>query len=191
MSALSSLIFRKDGELRFLPRKAFELKQSVSYRPFQRFALAGRTNLVGAEVGVYKGENAEHMLQALDIERLFLVDPYDSYSDYDTQEMQEAKQIARQRLEKFPNASFVCLPSTLAAKHLPEMDFVYIDGAHDYQSVKDDIAAWWPKIKQDGFIGGHDFIHIHESVIRAVIEFAFSFNLVLRVESPDWWIQKP
>jgi len=37
------------------------------------------------------------------------------------------------------------------------LDFVYIDGLHDYGSVKQDIAAWWPKVKVGGFIGGHDY----------------------------------
>ena len=37
------------------------------------------------------------------------------------------------------------------------LDFVYIDGLHDFGSVKQDIAAWWPKVKVGGFIGGHDY----------------------------------
>ena len=37
------------------------------------------------------------------------------------------------------------------------LDFVYIDGAHDLESVRADIAAWAPKVRPGGFIGGHDY----------------------------------
>jgi predicted O-methyltransferase YrrM len=35
-------------------------------------------------------------------------------------------------------------------------DTVFIDGAHDYKSAKDDILAWLPKVKPGGMICGHD-----------------------------------
>lgn len=37
------------------------------------------------------------------------------------------------------------------------LDFVYIDGAHDYDSVKRDIELYLPKVKKGGYIGGHDY----------------------------------
>jgi hypothetical protein len=37
-------------------------------------------------------------------------------------------------------------------------DFVYIDGAHDYESVKKDIELYLPKVKDGGYIGGHDYM---------------------------------
>jgi len=38
-------------------------------------------------------------------------------------------------------------------------DFVFIDAAHDYQSVLDDIQAWAPKVKPGGMVIGHDIDH--------------------------------
>lgn len=37
------------------------------------------------------------------------------------------------------------------------IDFVFIDGDHHYDSVKEDIAAWLPKVKRGGTIAGHDY----------------------------------
>jgi predicted O-methyltransferase YrrM len=50
------------------------------------------------------------------------------------------------------------------------LDFVFIDAAHDYDSVVKDMAAWYPKIKPGGIWAGHDYPH-HE-VEQAVHEHA-------------------
>ena len=39
------------------------------------------------------------------------------------------------------------------------LDFVFIDAAHDYDSIHADILAWFPKVKIGGVIAGHDFNH--------------------------------
>lgn len=50
------------------------------------------------------------------------------------------------------------------------IDVIYIDAAHDYDSVVKDLAAWFPKIKPNGIFSGHDYPW-HE-VKRAVDEHA-------------------
>jgi hypothetical protein len=47
------------------------------------------------------------------------------------------------------------------------LDFVYIDGSHDFDSVCNDIETWLPKLKPGGMIGGHDYT-THETVKQAV-----------------------
>lgn len=52
-------------------------------------------------------------------------------------------------------------------------DLIYIDAAHDYDSVKKDIALSLPKLKKDGVISGHDYNRDnHPGVVAAVEEFA-------------------
>ena len=38
-----------------------------------------------------------------------------------------------------------------------KLGFVYIDGLHTYDGVKNDITTWLPKIHATGLIGGHDW----------------------------------
>lgn len=44
-----------------------------------------KQNIIAAEVGVWKGEHAEILLNQLDIDTLYLIDPYEFYDDYFTQ----------------------------------------------------------------------------------------------------------
>lgn len=48
------------------------------------------------------------------------------------------------------------------------LDFVFIDAAHDYDSVSSDLWAWVPKVKVGGIIAGHD--HSHGPIQRALKE---------------------
>lgn len=45
---------------------------------------------------------------------------------------------------------------------------IFIDAAHDYESVRRDVAAWMPKVCPGGILSGHDAQH--EPVQRAVTE---------------------
>lgn len=38
------------------------------------------------------------------------------------------------------------------------LDFVFVDADHQYESVKKDIIAWYPKLKAGGIMAGHDYI---------------------------------
>ena len=45
------------------------------------------------------------------------------------------------------------------------LDYVYIDGAHDYESASFDIFLWRKKIKKGGLLMGHDY-----SVVAEILE---------------------
>jgi hypothetical protein len=67
--------------------------------------------------------------------------------------------------------------SVEAARCFPDesFDFVMIDGGHDYKSVRDDVRAWLPKVKQGGVLGGDDadwegvLIGVYESIPQSEI----------------------
>lgn len=82
--------------------------------------------------------------------------------------------------------------SAEGAKHFEDsyFDFIFIDAAHDYQSVKADLNAWWPKIKKDGIFAGHDYqpMTCHQGVVDAVDEFCREKNLSIELNGTCWVI---
>lgn len=63
------------------------------------------------------------------------------------------------------------------------LHFVFIDAAHDYESVKADIAAWKGKVKPGGIFAGHDY-GSHAGVRQAVDE-AFGDRVM---QSGNSWV---
>lgn len=63
------------------------------------------------------------------------------------------------------------------------LDVVYIDGAHDYDSVVADLAAWTPKVKPGGLIAGHDYNPgAWPGVVQAVTE-----RFPVHRNPGSWW----
>lgn len=74
-------------------------------------------------------------------------------------------------------------------------DFVYIDGAHDERSVRQDISTWWPLLASGGILAGHDYSSATAGVIAAVDAFAAAEGLSLNLTAeekfpPSWWVTK-
>jgi hypothetical protein len=85
----------------------------------------------------------------------------------------------------------VKMSSVEAAKEINHnFCFVFIDAAHDYESVKSDLAAWWPKVTQGGIFAGHDYFQPHAGVKQAVDEFAEHKGLKLEFMDSCWLINK-
>lgn len=73
--------------------------------------------------------------------------------------------------------------SVKAAMLFDEVDFVFIDADHSYESVTADLNAWWPKTR---YIAGDDYTHEHPGVVQAVDEFKEKNNLNLTVRGITW-----
>lgn len=55
------------------------------------------------------------------------------------------------------------------------VDWVFIDGDHTQKQVASDILEWWPKLKHERWMGGHDyglqsvFVAVHETLKLPVV----------------------
>lgn len=173
------------------------LCHSVFPRPFERFGVRGN-DLVGAEIGVFKGKHALSLLTTLDISTLYLIDPYEPYEGYEEGKLHgKEEDLAREALRDHSDRIvWVKKMSSEALGSLPDgMDFVYIDGNHSYEFVRADMDLYYPKLRHGGTLGGHDIGNAirkskHDGVVRAVTEFAVEKGLRLHVDLPDWWVVK-
>jgi hypothetical protein len=156
-----------------------------------------------AEIGVERGVNATEMLQGLNIHQLYLVDHYLPYGDCLTGGVfpQEGQDMVYQDMftrikDYLHKVILVTKDSVFASSLFPDefFDFIYIDGSHDYEPVMRDIVSWWPKIKQGGILGGHDYKN-SPHVERAVKEFATEkqlqvIELLDDLRNAEWGIIK-
>jgi predicted O-methyltransferase YrrM len=163
-------------------------------RPSIRFVnkTLGRP-LVGVEIGVNEGTHAFAMLKTLPIKKLYLIDPYMPYledGNYITSDGVAKKAI--EKLKEFGDkACFIFKTSEDAVAEIPDVvDFVYVDGNHDYSCVKKDIELYFRKLRAGGIICGHDYSSNWDGVIKAVNEFTESNSLALHTEGVDWWMVK-
>ncbi len=54
-----------------------------------------------------------------------------------------------------------CIAQLFARKHI---DLLYIDGAHDYDSVTADLRAWVPSVRAGGIVCGDDYSEVKKAV---------------------------
>jgi len=148
------------------------------------------SDLVVAEIGVDYGLNAKTMLKLLPIKTLYLIDPYEEELDSITGDTRYKK--AQKFLSKYNHKiKFIRKSSHEAVDDIPDnIDFIYLDGRHEYENVKKDIVLYYPKVKKNGILGGHDFWASNSGVCKAVLEFVENHKLKLHGAITDWWIIK-
>ena len=69
------------------------------------------------------------------------------------------------------------------------IDIVFIDANHSYESVKNDIDLWLPKVKTGGVLSGHDYSISFFGVIQAVNEKMGTDNIVVKSDA-TWFYYK-
>lgn len=74
---------------------------------------------------------------------------------------------------------------------IERVDCLFIDGAHDYASVKEDLEKCGPLVKPGGIVAGHDYDITkpdHAGVCRAVDEY---HGAKPTVDDTVWWYVQP
>ncbi len=144
---------------------------------------------IGAEIGVQRGIYSEVTLNLWSkAKRYYLVDIWKQQSKYyaETGNVPDAMQDqnylqTKTRMEKFGDIPVLIRNASVdAAKTFPDefFDYIYIDARHDYCGVREDLEAWYPKLKVGGLMAGHDFLHASEalSMSRGSANFFYCIN---------------
>lgn len=117
---------------------------------------------IGAEVGVSKGRFSKHLCIFCPKLKLYSIDAWE-FNGETKEGMEELFQNAKSRLSSL-NCQIVRDWSMNTVKRFADksLDFVYIDAAHDYDHVYEDIREWSKKVKKGGIVAGHDYINPKE-----------------------------
>lgn len=109
------------------------------------------------EVGSYQGGSA--LVWAQKFKVVYCVDPWLGLLGKGEKPRVGTYETFIERTKNINNIVPMRMTSEEASNKIDDksIDFVYIDALHDYESVKQDIKLWLPKIKKDGYIGGHDY----------------------------------
>jgi predicted O-methyltransferase YrrM len=172
----------------------FHLKEAHHQQQLYKFTrddFAGMLRVLGmntgAEIGVFQGVYSETLLAANPKLKLYSIDPWlaDPPTGVDEKQIQKAFAAAMNRLGPYKNSYVIRKKSAEAVHQFSDrsLDFVYIDGAHDFDSCYEDLSIWSPKVKTGGIIAGHDYNYYsspygkHYGVIEAVNTYVYQHQI--------------
>jgi hypothetical protein len=138
---------------------------------------------VGAEIGVAGGQHIKAIMENTDIEKMYGVDPYydkgwdmhgyfsvdEDYGGFDGLygEVRDMLSVYGDRVELIRKTSVEAAPDFEDGC----LDFVFIDAFHDYENCFNDISFWHHRVREGGYVMGHDWEHGgHPGVQQAVVE---------------------
>lgn len=151
---------------------------------------------IGAEIGAARGRTTQQLLKNCLNLKLIVVDLWGTVPEsvgggrmYHTWDFPRTKKIFENRTNSFKHRMNILkgISWEMADKvDNNSLDFIFIDADHEYQSVINDIRAWTPKLKDGGFITGHD-THFPE-VEKAINE--LTPNWKSAGVDHVWWAKK-
>tara|TARA_R110000803_G_scaffold3285_4_gene11196 strand:- start:2329 stop:3696 length:1368 start_codon:yes stop_codon:yes gene_type:complete len=143
----------------------------------------------GVEVGCLTANSASNLLQQRPDLHLTMVDPWattdanykatgDHMVGWDVAKWNTTYKIAMDKTDFAKDRRTVLRGRSVqmaASVDDHSMDFVFIDACHSYEGAKEDINTWVSKVKEGGYISGHDINHPRDGkkygVTKAVKEF--------------------
>lgn len=146
---------------------------------------------VGAEIGVYKG--AFTKLFAEEGFKIYAIDPWMAFSGQGRTLNRKDRQNflfehTSRLLKPYSNALIIRQTSMDALQYFDDgsLDFVYIDGDHDFRHIAEDIFEWSKKVRKGGMVSGHDYFSTHPKARNTIVHVApiiDSYTKLFKVEN--------
>jgi predicted O-methyltransferase YrrM len=149
-------------------------------------------NPVVLEIGCDIGDTSQFLLDCNEGLKLYTIDPYDDYVDWNGNNLNERQKLYEHVRERFApyddRFKLYRLTSDDAVDEFQKefFDFIFIDGLHTYDQLSKDCANYYSKLKPGGIFAGHDYTVI-EGVNRAVNEFAAKHEKQIHQGDCDTW----
>jgi hypothetical protein len=134
------------------------------------------------EVGSAAGESTEHFAKVFEI--VVCVDPWPGNMD-------RYFELFKTRMKPYPHVFWYREPSLVGAQYIKDAsaDLVYIDAIHDTPHPDNDIGAWLPKVKQGGWIGGHDYKRGKFDGVVSAVHKHFPNHFVYQFADNSWLVK--
>lgn len=123
---------------------------------------ANTSEMTMIEIGSYAGEST--IIFARYFKKVYSIDPFmDNYDVNDPTCKEAGLPLVylkfKENIAPYANIEHIHKTSDEAVFGFAKesIDFIYIDGCHEYSQVKKDIQNYKPIIKTNGFITGHDY----------------------------------
>ncbi len=155
------------------------------------------------EVGCFMGKSAAYLLQKIKESdkriRVWVIDIFEAECGHHNDLIKENGGGTLLEIFKKNMAQLGFKPNTMIGKsneqykNISDESFsmIFIDAAHDYESVKADLNNFYPKLKSGGIFAGHDYGEKSCGVGQAVDEFVKENNLKLEIMTASWILIKP
>lgn len=147
---------------------------------------------IGVEIGVASGWFSERILKFTQLSKLYSIDPWSRSPDEPidaahTSTLDRYNDAVAALAPYGERSEILVLTSADAALAFEDesLELVYIDADHQYESVKQDIELWYPKLRVGGLFAGHDYSGNCHGVMKAVDEFFREHNLHLNLTECD------
>lgn len=122
------------------------------------------------EIGSFLGRSTHYLATALynagkeDV-KIYCVDTFEGSTEHASIKLpKDFSSIFKDNLQFFIGRNMVipCQGRSDSEEILNQfkdesVDYIMVDGAHEYDAVEDDIINWWPKLKPTGVMVGDDY----------------------------------
>lgn len=152
------------------------------------------------EIGVMQGDNAQEFLDYLAPRKAWLLDPWvppasygsGEYGSWTRENWDKIHLAVVKRFKNYPNVEIIRAFAQDVASKLPDnLGLVYIDAAHDYESIARDIDIWLPKVRPGGILSGDDYTYT--GVRQAVADLQQQhpeYDIMISENETQWWFVK-
>ena len=169
-----------------------------TYPELYKQAVHNTAEGIFVEIGSWKGRSAAFLgveiINSGKPIKLYCVDTWKGSSEHQDMDCIKNDSLFEEFISNTKQLESVIVPlrmsSLEAAAQFEDnsIDFVFIDAAHEYEFVKEDIAAWYPKVKPGGLFAGHDYNWT--GVHKAVSEFSQQYNKFVYSSELCWITSK-
>jgi len=157
------------------------------------------------EIGSFLGRSTHYLATALvnankENVKVYCVDTFEGSTEHSSLNLpKDFSHIFKENLQYFIGRNMVipCQGRSDSKEILDQfkdesIDYIMVDGAHEYEPVMDDIENWWPKLKPTGTMFGDDYLleSVKQAVPHALHKFGIEAYGANQSIEQTWYVTK-